>query len=957
MAPEQARGEVQAVDERADVFALGSILAEILTGSPAFTGRSSGEIQRKAARADTAEALARLDAGTADAELVALARDCLAAEPPDRPRDAGAVSRQFTAYLAGVRERLRAAEIDRARAEAGAAEERRRRRLQLGLAASLLALTTLGGLAFTYELQRRQSRAARIDRLLAEARLLRDQARAQPEDVARWEHAREALDRIAEDVGASPAAPLEGLRREVGAGREAALADRDLLARLVDIRSAESDDPDGSATDAAYADAFAAAGIDPDRGGPAGAEVARRPSPVAAALVAGLDHWSAVRRGRDAKGPGWARPLAAARAADPDPDRDALRAALLVEDGAARLDRLRPLAERAGAGSWAPASLVLLGNALADAGDVDTGLTVVRRASWAHPEDAPAHFALGGLLERVRPPQPDEAIRAYSVAWGLQPDLAGRALALALDGRGRGDEAEAVWRDLVARRPDNGRRLAGYGVHLKDRGRGAEAAAVLARAVAAYREEARLRPDLAWVLSNLSVALRESGDLPAAIAAAREAIRLKPDFAMAHCNLAYALSDSGDLPGAVAALREAIRLKPDLAMAHNNLSADLLNSGDLLGAIAACREAIRLKPDLAEAHANLGAALVRSGDPAGAIAAYREAIRLKPDLAGVRSNLAIALRESGDLPAAIAAAREAIRLRPDLAMAHVNLGVFLLSSGDLPGAIAAHREAVRLAPKVALTHHNLGIALARSGDLPGAVAAYSEAIRLKPDDADAHCDLGAVLRRQTQYAQSLAEYRLGHELGSKRADWRHPSAEWVAAAERTAALADRLPAVLGGTARPTDNGERVGLAWMAHDTKRHAGAARLWAEALEVDPKLGDDRQAQLRYNAACAAALAAAGRGEGEPKPDDASRARLRSQALGWLRAELAAWSKALDSADPKGRAAVAPMLRHWKQDPNLAGVRGAAALAALHEAERADWEALWAGVERLLARAGEPR
>ncbi len=70
-----------AVDERADVFALGSILCEVLTGAPAFTGRTSAEIQRKAARGDTAEALARLDACGADAELVVLARDCLAAEP------------------------------------------------------------------------------------------------------------------------------------------------------------------------------------------------------------------------------------------------------------------------------------------------------------------------------------------------------------------------------------------------------------------------------------------------------------------------------------------------------------------------------------------------------------------------------------------------------------------------------------------------------------------------------------------------------------------------------------------------------------------------------------------------------------------------------------------------------------------------------------------------------------
>ena len=51
MAPEQARGETDRIDERADVFALGSILCEILTGSPAFTGRSSSEILRKAAGA------------------------------------------------------------------------------------------------------------------------------------------------------------------------------------------------------------------------------------------------------------------------------------------------------------------------------------------------------------------------------------------------------------------------------------------------------------------------------------------------------------------------------------------------------------------------------------------------------------------------------------------------------------------------------------------------------------------------------------------------------------------------------------------------------------------------------------------------------------------------------------------------------------------------------------------
>ena len=71
MAPEQARGELDTLDERADVFALGSILCEILTGQPAFAGGAAAEVYRKAERADLSDALARLDACDADAELVA----------------------------------------------------------------------------------------------------------------------------------------------------------------------------------------------------------------------------------------------------------------------------------------------------------------------------------------------------------------------------------------------------------------------------------------------------------------------------------------------------------------------------------------------------------------------------------------------------------------------------------------------------------------------------------------------------------------------------------------------------------------------------------------------------------------------------------------------------------------------------------------------------------------------
>ena len=115
MAPEQARGEIDRIDERADVFALGAILCEVLTGEPAFLGRSSGEIQRKAALGDTADALTRLGACGADAELVALAKACLArAGGPPAGR------------LGGRREAGRLPRLDRAAAPHGRARTRHR---------------------------------------------------------------------------------------------------------------------------------------------------------------------------------------------------------------------------------------------------------------------------------------------------------------------------------------------------------------------------------------------------------------------------------------------------------------------------------------------------------------------------------------------------------------------------------------------------------------------------------------------------------------------------------------------------------------------------------------------------------------------------------------------------------------------------------------------------------------
>jgi len=192
MAPEQARGELEKVDERADVFGLGVILCEILTGKPPFGGENRDDVRHNAARGALADALRRLDTSAADSELISLARDCLAADRHQRPRDAGLVSARVTAYLAGVQDRLRKAELARVEAQARAEEERKRRRITVALAASVLLTAGVVGGGWTYLARQQQRLAAQVDLALREAELLRNDAERTGDDLTRWIAARDA---------------------------------------------------------------------------------------------------------------------------------------------------------------------------------------------------------------------------------------------------------------------------------------------------------------------------------------------------------------------------------------------------------------------------------------------------------------------------------------------------------------------------------------------------------------------------------------------------------------------------------------------------------------------------------------------------------------------------------------------------------------------------------------------
>src|SRR5205823_8510144 len=78
MAPEQAGGEVRKLDARSDVFGLGAILCQVLTGLPPYQGKDANEVRLKAVRGELQEAFARLDGCGAEPDLVALCKKCLA---------------------------------------------------------------------------------------------------------------------------------------------------------------------------------------------------------------------------------------------------------------------------------------------------------------------------------------------------------------------------------------------------------------------------------------------------------------------------------------------------------------------------------------------------------------------------------------------------------------------------------------------------------------------------------------------------------------------------------------------------------------------------------------------------------------------------------------------------------------------------------------------------------------
>jgi tetratricopeptide (TPR) repeat protein/tRNA A-37 threonylcarbamoyl transferase component Bud32 len=763
MAPEQARGEIEEVDERADVFALGSILCEMLSGQPAFTGRNSGEIQRKAARGELADAVARLDEKSLghDPELIALARSCLAAERDDRPRNAGEIAERMAHYQSGVQERLRQSEIERAAEKARAEEatkravvERHRMRLTVALAASILGFFALGGGAWAYVAEQRTARQAATEKVVTEildkANLLRGQAKAAPlGDLSKWSEALAAASEGHSSLAlGDPSAALRcrvddlvgTLQNErADAARFAEERDKDqkLFDRLEAIQfevvdkqnpvpTIESINDDASRK---YATAFREFGIDVDHLAPAKAAglLKRKANPQE--FASRLDDWALIRKngteGKDKES--LKRLVMTAQATDEDPWRNSLRSLIVQADHGAAMH----LAANEKELDRQPArSLYLLAQVLESTRDdkddrahfLKESVDVLKRAWRISPNDYQICRALGAAserdLDRVR-----FSTAAVAAAPGSSYMRRGLAAAFlpsgALDFTGRSFIVTAI--------PKGGE------AHLKE------------------------DPD-AWAYPRPKITTKDG-----------QTVLFGPAIFWDVASV-----NESNAKDAVAELRFAIRLAPNSIRLHMSLAKALVLQGKYDDAMSESRIIRRIDPKYSQGD-ELGLLLYAKREWNRAIQVVRQDIENDPKGNHYDALLAYSYHEQGKKELAFAAYRELL-VSDAAGTDALGAEMGLMATGSAAAVTAALRDAIQAHPRDLRLHERLADWLADHGNTAESAAELDRVIDLlgeqlrSKEDASARRRLGRAYLRRDRRQDAIAQFRRVLELDPKAAE-------------------------------------------------------------------------------------------------------------------------------------------------------------------------------------------
>jgi tetratricopeptide (TPR) repeat protein len=286
---------------------------------------------------------------------------------------------------------------------------------------------------------------------------------------------------------------------------------------------------------------------------------------------------------------------------------------------------------------------------------------------------------------------------------------------------GRGDDAERLSRQILARQPDH---------------------------VAA--------------LQMMGALAGQTGRLPLALRIVQKVVSLQPNLVSAHIQLANLLRQDGKFAGATEELDIALRLQPDNADAHNDLGLVHLAQSQFQRAADCFVEALRLDPESALAHYNLALALEALGSPGEAIERFQEATRLRPSLVEAHYRLGLLLDRQGHRKRAIECLRAASALRPGTAFALLCEARILGLTNDETNSEELVRRAISLEPRNGDAHAMLGTILMQQGRFDEAAASFDLANALDTQDVVGLASLVQV-KRLSETDRPLIE-QLEHAL-------------------------------------------------------------------------------------------------------------------------------------------------------------------------------------------------